>query len=72
MAQALLEGTKLRLVFEAGIDDEGKPILKAKTFNNVTKAATAEQLSQAAQAIAVLCTDKLNKVERNDSSEIIG
>ncbi|MBO0958815.1 DUF1659 domain-containing protein [Neobacillus sp. MM2021_6] len=72
MAQALLEGTKLRLVFEAGIDDEGKPILKAKTFSNVTKAATADQLSQAAQAIAGLCNDQLNKIERNDSSEIIG
>ncbi|EKN69096.1 hypothetical protein BABA_11721 [Neobacillus bataviensis LMG 21833] len=72
MAQALLEGTKLRLVFEAGIDDEGKPIYKAKTFNNVTKAATADQLAQAAQAIAALCKDQLNKIERNDSSEIIG
>ncbi|WML41406.1 DUF1659 domain-containing protein [Neobacillus sp. OS1-2] len=72
MAQALLEGTKLRLLFEAGIDDEGKPILKAKSFNNITKVATADQLSQAAQAIAVLCNDKLNKVERNDSSEILG
>jgi hypothetical protein len=72
MAQALLEGTKLRLVFEAGVDGEGKPILKAKTFSNVTKAATADQLSQAAQAVAALCNDTLNKVERNDSTEIIG
>ena len=71
MAQALLEGTKLRLVFEVGIDGDGKPILRAKTFSNVTKAATAEQLSQAAQAITVLCKDTLNKVERNDSSEIL-
>jgi hypothetical protein len=40
-----LEVTKLRFVFEAGMDDEGNPILKAKTFSNVTKAATADQLS---------------------------
>jgi hypothetical protein len=71
MAQALLEGTKLRLVFEAGMDDEGNPILKAKTFSNVTKAATADQLFQAAQAVSVLCKDTLNKVERTDSSEIL-
>ncbi|NHC41023.1 DUF1659 domain-containing protein [Bacillus sp. MM2020_1] len=71
MAQAFLEVTKLRLVFEAGIDGEGKPILKAKTFSNVTKSATTEQLSQAALALAVLCNDPLNKVERNDSSEIL-
>ena len=71
MAQALLETTKLRLVFKAGMDDEGKPILKAKTFSNVTKAATAEQLFQAALAVAALGNDQLNKVERNDSSEIL-
>jgi len=72
MAQELLETTKLRLVFQSGIDNEGNPILKSKTFSNVTKAATADQLFQAAQAISVLCNGDLNKVERNDSSEIIG
>ena len=72
MAQGLLESTKLRIVFDAGIDNEGNPILKTRSFNNVKKEATADQLFQAAQAIAVLCNDELNKVERNDSSEIIG
>ncbi|MEH7307866.1 DUF1659 domain-containing protein [Neobacillus drentensis] len=71
MAQALLEGTKLRLIFEVGLDVNGDPILRAKTFSNVKKEATVEQLYQAAQAITVLCKDTLIKVERNDSSEII-
>ncbi|MFZ7946116.1 MULTISPECIES: DUF1659 domain-containing protein [Bacillaceae] len=71
MAQALLEETKLRLVFDTGNDEEGNPIYKAKTFSNVTKAATADQFMQAATAISVLCKDPLNKVERNDSSEIL-
>ncbi|WHY85997.1 DUF1659 domain-containing protein [Neobacillus novalis] len=71
MALALLEGTKLHLVFEAGMDDEGNPIFKAKTFSNVKKEATADQLFQAAQAISVLCKDTLNKVGRNDSTEIL-
>jgi hypothetical protein len=71
MAQVLLEGTKLRLVFEVGMDGEGNPILRAKTFSNVTKAASADQLFQSAQAISVLCKDPLNKVERNDSTEIL-
>ncbi|WP_160725893.1 DUF1659 domain-containing protein [Bacillus sp. USDA818B3_A] len=72
MAQGLLESTKLRIVFDAGIDNKGNPILKSRSFNNVKKEATADQLFQAAQAIAALCNDELNKVERNDSSEIIG
>ncbi|WP_462410410.1 DUF1659 domain-containing protein [Neobacillus sp. Marseille-QA0830] len=71
MAQGLLETTKLRLVFQTGMDDEGKPIVRSKTFSNVTKAATVDQLYQAANAISVLCNDQLNKIERNDSSEII-
>ena len=72
MAQALLEGTKLRLVFDAGIDNEGNPILKSRTFNNIKKEATVDQLFQAAQAISTLCNDTLNRVERTDSSEILG
>ncbi|WP_042462173.1 DUF1659 domain-containing protein [Neobacillus dielmonensis] len=72
MAQGFLETTKLRLVFQTGMDDEGKPIIRSKTFSNVTKAATADQLYQAANALAGLTIDQLNKVERNDSSEIIG
>jgi hypothetical protein len=71
MAQALLEGTKLRLVFEVGMDDDGKPIRRAKTFSNVKKEATVDQLFQAAQALTVLCKDTLNKVERNDSTELL-
>ncbi|WP_042462120.1 DUF1659 domain-containing protein [Neobacillus dielmonensis] len=72
MAQGFLESTKLRLVFQTGMDDEGKPILRSKTFSNVTKAATADQLYQAANALSVLSIDQLNKVERNDSTEIMG
>ncbi|WP_413306558.1 DUF1659 domain-containing protein [Bacillus sp. 1P10SD] len=71
MAQAFLEASKLRMLFETGLDEEGNPILRAKTFNNVKSGATTDQLFQAAQAISVLCNDKLNKVERNDSTTII-
>lgn len=72
MAQALLEGSKLRLEFVVGMDEDGEPILRAKTFSNIRKDATVDQLHQAAQAITVLCKDTLNKIERNDSSEILG
>ncbi len=71
MAQSLLEGTKLRLVYEAGMDDNGELILRAKTFSNVKKEATTDQLFQAALALSVLGNDTLKKVERNDSVEIL-
>lgn len=71
MAQAILADSKLRLMFEVGLDEKGAPILKAKTFNNLKKEATADQLFQVAQAVAVLCNDTLNRVERADSSELL-
>lgn len=71
MATAVLETTKLRLVFQMGIDDDGKPILKAKTFNNIQKSATADQLYQAAQAVSGLSNDNLSNVERVDNSDLL-
>jgi hypothetical protein len=72
MAQALLAETKLRLVFEVGMDVDGEPILKTKTFSNVKKEATADQLYQAAQAIYSLSNDILSRVERVDNSDLLG
>lgn len=71
MAQALLATSKLRVVFQVGVDEEMKAILKAKTFNNIQKDATADQLMQAAQAIINLSGDELRGVERVDSSDLI-
>jgi hypothetical protein len=72
MAEALLATTKLRLVFQAGMDDDGKAIYKFKTFNNVKKESTTEQLFQAAQALYTLSNDNLSRVERMDTSDLLG
>lgn len=71
MAQATLAASKLRLTFQTGVDANGKPVYKAKTFNNIKPAATTDQLFQTAQALSVLCNDPMNSVERNDSTDII-
>ncbi|WP_042354115.1 DUF1659 domain-containing protein [Bacillus rubiinfantis] len=71
MAEAVLKATKLRLVYQVGMDDDGKAILKAKTYNSIKKEATADQILQAATAISGLTNDYLNNLERNDSSEIL-
>ncbi|NHM32311.1 DUF1659 domain-containing protein [Neobacillus terrae] len=72
MAQAMLAITRLKMVYDAGMDDNGKPLYKTKTFNNVKKDATADQLLQTARALAALSNEPLSTVERIDSSEIIG
>nr|WP_263324635.1 DUF1659 domain-containing protein [Neobacillus sp. Marseille-Q6967] len=71
MAQALLTGTKLRIVYQVGLDDEGKPVMKAKTFNNVKRDATVDQLWLAAEAIFNLSADTLSNVEKIDSSDLM-
>nr|WP_263324628.1 DUF1659 domain-containing protein [Neobacillus sp. Marseille-Q6967] len=71
MAQALLTGTKLRIVYQVGMDDEGKPVMKAKTFNNVKRDATVDQLWLAAEAIFTLSSDTLSNVEKIDSSDLM-
>jgi len=50
-------------------DGDGEPILKAKTFNNVKKEVTVDQLYQAAKAIFCLTDDTLNSLERVDCSD---
>jgi hypothetical protein len=71
MAQAVVTASKLRLVFQVGMDDEGKPVLKAKTFNNIQKSATPDQLLQAAQALIGLSTDTLSNIERVENADLL-
>jgi hypothetical protein len=70
MAQTLLKDTKLKLIFDNGVDGEGKPVFKNKTFSNIRLDSTPDELQNAAQAIASLSQKALYGVERNDSSDI--
>jgi hypothetical protein len=71
MAVANLLETKLRMIFEVGMDEKGKPIYKAKTLNSLKKEATTDQLFQVAQALSALSNDSLFKIERNDMTDIM-
>jgi hypothetical protein len=70
MAVATLLDSQLSLVFNMGVDENGKDIYKRKNYNNVKTSATPDQLLQAAQAIASLQTETLTFVERNDTNQI--
>ncbi|WP_245947628.1 DUF1659 domain-containing protein [Bacillus taeanensis] len=54
-------------MLETGVDGEGKPIFKNKSFNNVKTAATADQLYATANALLSLQQHALFDIERNDS-----
>ncbi|GLB60303.1 DUF1659 domain-containing protein [Cytobacillus sp. NCCP-133] len=72
MAQANIIDSKLRLVFETGLDELGKPVTKSKTYSSVKQSATADQLFTVGQAIATLSNFPLVALNRNDSFDIIG
>jgi len=71
MAQQMILSSKLRLVFDGGMDDNGKTIYKPKTYSNIRREATADQLLQAGQALANLSVNALVSVERTDNFEIV-
>lgn len=60
----------LRLVFIDGLDEEGLPIYKNKSFRNVKTNADADQLYAVAQAFVGLQERDLNRIERKDSSDV--
>ncbi|MBS4176943.1 DUF1659 domain-containing protein [Lederbergia citrea] len=70
MAEAYLKATKLKLVFDYGMDKHNKPVYKTKTFNNIHRNASADQLYQACQAISTLKSEPLWAIERNDTINI--
>ncbi|PWW32119.1 uncharacterized protein DUF1659 [Cytobacillus oceanisediminis] len=72
MAQANIIDTKLRLVFETGLDEQGKPIHKSKTYSSLKQSATPDQLYAVGQAVASLSTYPLAALNRNDSFDIVG
>ncbi|MCM3391814.1 MULTISPECIES: DUF1659 domain-containing protein [Cytobacillus] len=72
MAQAIIIDSKLRLVFETGLNGQGKPVYKSKTYNSVKQSATADQLFTVGQAIAGLSSYPLTELSRNDSFDILG
>ncbi|KHD84616.1 DUF1659 domain-containing protein [Heyndrickxia ginsengihumi] len=71
MPEAVLKDTKISLVFDNGVDANGKQLYKTKTFNNVALRTTPEGIQQFAQAIASLQQKGLLRVERNDSSDVL-
>jgi hypothetical protein len=72
MALATITDSSLRLEFNSGLDEgSGKPLVKAKSFNNIKIDATPDQLYAVAQVLAGLQQHSLKKIERKDTSSIV-
>jgi len=72
MASSQLVRTQLQLVFQVGVDQNGKGIYKNKNFNNIKTSATPEQLYTIAKSLEPLQQWTLHEIERNDTSIVFG
>lgn len=72
MAEAIILDSKLRILFEIGLNEKGETLYKAKTYSNIDKNATADQLFETAQALGQLSVYPVLGVERTDNFEIVG
>ena len=70
MAVASLSESRIRLFYDYGLDQDGKQVLKSKSYNAVKESATADQILATAEAIAALSSVPLFSVERNDTTDI--
>lgn len=58
--------------FGEGVDEEGKPILRARRWSNIKPGATDQAVYNVALALAGLQVHSLAAVERQLTNELIG
>jgi hypothetical protein len=68
MAQSIISDSQLRLVFDMGVDENGKAIYKNKNFSNIKTSATTDGLFAVAQGLVSLQQHPVSAIERNDTN----
>ena len=71
MAMEVFKQSSMKLKFETGVDELGRPVYKSKTYAYVKNEATVDQVKQAADALGSLSTLPLGAIERSENFEII-
>lgn len=70
MAQVNLTNSRISLIFDNGVNENGKPVTKAKSFANVAVSTTPDAIRQFAEAYASLQQKALVRVTRTDLNDI--
>ena len=71
MAIKMTRDSKLRVVFQTGLNEEGKPIYKTKSYSNVAENVTPNQLQQVGEALASLSTYPMGGIQQSLLHEIL-
>ncbi|MFD2639727.1 DUF1659 domain-containing protein [Piscibacillus salipiscarius] len=70
MASQVKTSTQLQLVFNAGVDEEGKAIIRRKSYNQINMDSTPDQLFAVGEALGSLQTFTLLNIVRNESFDL--
>ena len=71
MAIKMTRDSKLRVVFQTGLNGEGKPIYKTKSYANVAEEVTPDQLQQVGEALASLSTYPMGGIQQSLLHEVL-
>ena len=71
MAIKMTRDSKLRVVFQTGHTEEGKPIYKTKSYSNVAEDVTPDQLQQVGEALASLSTYPMGGIQQSLLHEVL-
>jgi hypothetical protein len=70
MATADLKDLKLRLMYNDGVDEDGKPVFQYKSYSNINLNAAPDAIYQSAHQLGSLSSKTLINVEKNESYDI--
>ena len=71
MAIKMTKDSKLRVIFETGLTEEGKPIYKTKSYANVAEGVTPDQLQDVGVALASLSTYPMGGIQQSLLHEVL-
>lgn len=63
--------SRLSIIFNAGVDEDGEMILRTKSFNNVKETATDQELLEIVNALAPLQQFEVNEVKRTNVHSLL-
>ncbi|MBM7579291.1 DUF1659 domain-containing protein [Jeotgalibacillus terrae] len=70
MANVSVKNVSIRLLFDAGLNGEGKAVTKRKTYSRIRLNATPEQMYNTSAALAVLTSYQLIEIESVESGRV--
>lgn len=70
MAALHFENATLKLVFQTGVNEDGKAIFTTKNFQNVRSNLEASQIAQVVEAITKLSSAPLNSAAKIETESL--